>query len=108
MATDIAQGKVEGSPPVTIARYFLADQLLQLGNKERALETLSPSIIHAPGHWLTWLEQAHILYALDRKAEAKSAAVLAVEYAPTSEKAEQLKHILAEILGNQNTQPLFR
>lgn len=100
LATEIAQGHVEGSPAIIIARYFLADQLLRLGDKERAFETLSPSIVHAPSDWLTRLEEAHILYALDRKVEAKAAAVLAVAYAPTAEKARQLKQNLKDVFGD--------
>lgn len=97
LATEIAQGQSESSPAVIVARYFLADQLLRLGHKERALEILSPSISHAPDSWLTRLEEAHILYAMDRKAEAKAAAELAVAYAPTAEKAEQLRENLEEV-----------
>lgn len=100
LATEIAQGNAEGSPPMIIARYFLADQLLRLGYAERALETLPPSINHASGSWLTRVEEAHILHALDRKAEARAAAALALSYAPTPEKAEQLRQDLHDILGD--------
>lgn len=105
LETEIAQGQPEGSPAIIVARYFLADQLLRLGESERALEILSPSLSHAPGDWLTRLEEAHVLYALDRKAEAKAAAELAVQYAPTPEKAEQLKQNLNEVLCVRSTQP---
>lgn len=100
LATEIAQGHAEGALAMIIARYFLADQLLRLGFKERALFALSPSICHAPNNWLTRLEEAHILYALDRKIEAKAAATLAVAYAPTPEKAEQLKQNLKDVFGD--------
>jgi len=97
--TGIAQGHAEGSPAVIIARYFLANQLRRLGDNERALDTLSPSIRHAPGDWLTRLEEAHILDALGRKAEARAAAALAVVHAPTPEKTRQLEQNLEHILG---------
>jgi tetratricopeptide (TPR) repeat protein len=100
LTTEIAQGSAEGTSPMIIARYFLADQLLRLGYAERALETLSPSISHAPDNWLTRVEEAHILHALDRKVEAKAAATLALACAPTPEKAEQLRQNLHEILGD--------
>lgn len=100
LATEIAQGYVEGSPPIIVARYFLADHLLRLGDNQRALETLVPSISHAPRDWITRLGEAHILYALDRKVEAKAVAAMAVAYAPTPEKAEQLKQNLQEIFVN--------
>jgi tetratricopeptide (TPR) repeat protein len=103
LATEIAQGNQEGMPPIIVARYFLADQLLRSGDYVRALETLSPSLTHAPNDWLTRVEEAHILYALDRKVEAKVAAALAVANAPNAEKAEQLKKNLEDILGDLDT-----
>lgn len=100
LATEIAQGEVEGTPGILVARYFLADQLLRHGDFELALETLSPSLIHAPGHWLTRLEEAQILYALGRKIEAKAAAALAITYAPNPKKAEQLKQNLKNVFDD--------
>jgi len=94
---ELAQGHAEGSPAVIIARYFLADQRLRLGDKERALETLLPSISHAPEDWLTRLAEAHILHALGRQVEAKASAALAIAHAPTQEKADQLRQALAEV-----------
>lgn len=99
LETEIAQGTAEGTSPTLVARYFLADQLLRLGHKERALDTLAPSLLHAPGHWLTRFEEACILHALDRHAEARQAAGVAIAYAPSPEKAEQLRQRLQEILG---------
>jgi hypothetical protein len=95
----LAQGNLEGSPAVTIARYFLADQLLRQGAPELALETLGPSVSHAPNDWLTRLVEAHVLFALNRKREAKAAAVIAVSNAPTPAKAEELKQDLGQVLG---------
>lgn len=99
LAAELAQGNVEGSPAVTIARYFLADQLLRHGAPERALETLAPSTSHAPDDWLTRLVEAHVLFALNRKSEAKVAAALAISNAPTPKKAEELKQDLGQVLG---------
>jgi len=105
LETEIAQGEVEGSPALIVARYFLADHLLRLGESGRALETLAPSLSHAPGNWRTRLEEAHVLYALDRKAEARSAAALAIQYAPHPEKAEQLKQNPGGVLCIRDAQP---
>ncbi len=91
LKTEIAQGYEEGSPAVIVARYFLADQLLRLGHTETALDTLAPSILHAPDSWLTRFEEACILHALDRKSEARQSAALAVAHAPTPEKAGELR-----------------
>ena len=104
LKTEIAQGYAEGSPPVIVARYFLADQLLRLGRKEAALDTLAPSILHAPASWLTRFEEACILQALDRKAEARQAAALAIAHAPGPEKAEELRQRLKEILGGSDSE----
>lgn len=103
LAVEIAQGEPEGSPGVLIARYFLADQLHRLGDSHRALDVLSPSIRHSPDHWLTRVEEALILYALDRKVEARNVAALAVANAPTAEKAEQLRQQLHEVLAFSGT-----
>ena len=106
LAVELAQGNPEGSPSVRIARYFLADQLLRHGAPATALEVLAPSIDRAPNDWLTRLVEAHTLSALDRKAEAKVAAALAVSNAPSPQKAEELKQNLGEILGALDAQPL--
>lgn len=99
LVVELAQGNVEGSPSVTIARYFLADQLHRQGAPELALEVLAPSISQAPNDWLTRLIEAHVLFALNRITEAKAAATLAVSNAPTPKKAEELKQGLGQILG---------
>jgi len=99
LAAEIAQGYEEGSPPTIVARYFLADQLLRLGHLERALDTLSPSIRHAPDSWLTRYQEAQVLFAMDRKADARFAATLAVKHAPTADKAEELREHLREVFG---------
>lgn len=99
LVAELTQGNLEGSSAVTIARYFLADQLLRHGAPERALETLVPSTVHAPNDWLTRVVEAHVLFALNRKSEAKAAAVLAISKAPTPAKAEELKQNLGLVLG---------
>ena len=99
LAAELAQGNLEGSPAVTVARYFLADQLLRHGAPELALETLGPSVSHAPNDWLTRLVETHVLFALNRKSEAKAAAALAISNAPTPAKAEELKQNLGQVFG---------
>jgi tetratricopeptide (TPR) repeat protein len=99
LAAEVAQGNSEGSPGVIIARYFLADQLLRTGAPQRAIEALVPSLSTAPNDWLTRYVEAHVLFALNRGAEAKTAATLAVSNAPTPEKAEELKQSLGQVFG---------
>lgn len=96
---ELAQNHPEGSPNVTIARYFLADQLRQYGSLEAALETLEPSISHAPHDWCTRLVEARIRFALGQKTEAKISGFLAISNAPTPRKAAELEQVLGEILG---------
>jgi predicted Zn-dependent protease len=99
LAAELAQGNAEGTSAVTIARYFLANQLLRHGAPERALYTLLPSIGHAPNDWLTRVVEAHVLFALNRPIEAKAAAALAIANAPTPAKAEELRKNLGQVLG---------
>lgn len=98
LTVELVQGNAEGSPAVTIARYFIAGQLLRNGTPELALEQLAPSIKSAPTDWLTRVVEAEVLFALNRVTEAKAAAALSITDAPTPEKAEELKQYLAQIL----------
>jgi len=99
LAVELAQGSVEGSSSVIVARYFLAEQELRHGSPELALQTLAPSVCHAPNDWLTRAVEARVLFALNRNIEAKAAAALAVSHAPTPEKAEELKQGLGQVLS---------
>src|SRR5258708_5722626 len=81
LAVELGQGGSEGSSSVTVARYFLAEQQLRHGAPELALQTLAPSVAHAPSDWLTRAVEARVLFALNRNIEAKAAA-LAVLNAP--------------------------
>ncbi|MFN3438755.1 MAG: hypothetical protein ACK41V_13735 [Acidovorax sp.] len=103
LAAVLAQGNMAGSPTAIMARYFLAEQLLHHGAPERALETLGPSIDSAPKDWLTRVVEAHVLFALNRRSEAKIAATLAISNAPTPEKAEVLQLNLGRVLGTQDS-----
>ncbi len=102
LAAELAQDNMEGSRTVTIARYFLADQLLRHGTAEQALATLAPSIKHAPNDWLTRVIETQVLCALHRISEAKSAATLAISNAPTPKKAKELSQNFEQILRLPN------
>ncbi|WP_092126194.1 hypothetical protein [Polaromonas sp. YR568] len=99
LAAELTQGNAEGAPAVLIARYFLAEQLLRHGAPELALEALTPSTSSAPNHWLTRVVEAHVLFALNRRCEAKVAAALAISNAPTPAKGEELKLNLGQVLS---------
>jgi tetratricopeptide (TPR) repeat protein len=108
LAAELTQGNAEGSPAVTVARYFLSDQLLRHGDLENALSTLAPSVTHAPHDWLTRVAEAQVLFALHRNSEAKISAELALLYAPSPEKAAELKRYLDKILENQTASNIER
>ena len=95
LEVELAQGNPEGSPGVSIARYFLSDQMVRMGKPEQALAVLAPSLGAAPTDWCTRAAQARALFALGRKLEAKEAAHLAVQHAPSVKKAEELKQSLS-------------
>jgi predicted Zn-dependent protease len=99
LAVELAQGNAEGSPGVAMARYFLAEQHLRCGHPETALGTLAPSVSQAPSNWHTRALEAQALLALNRRAEAKAAAVLAISNAPPS-KVEELKQEFGQVLGD--------
>lgn len=99
LAAELAQGNAEGSPSVTIARYFLANQLLERGAPEQALEILTPSILAAPTDWVTRMAEAQVLFSLNRAPEARYAAECAIANAPTQSKKEELSQHLSSILG---------
>jgi tetratricopeptide (TPR) repeat protein len=98
LSVELSQGNPEGSPSVTMARYFLSDQFLRHGAAGRALEVLAPSVANAPTDWCTRVAEAHALFALGRRPEAKAAAGLAVLHAPTPQKAEELRSNLSALL----------
>ena len=100
LAAEIAQGYAEGSPPLFVARYLLSEQLLRVGERERALATLAPSLVHAPDNWLTRVAEARALHALGRTTEARDAAALAIAHAPGPDKAAELTQYLGDVLDD--------
>jgi tetratricopeptide (TPR) repeat protein len=86
---------------VAVARYFLGDHLLKMGQPAQALEVvLQATGLAARQGWLLAVIEARALHALGRKAEAMIAAEQAVECAP-GHKAEELQRELASILAER-------
>ena len=86
---------------VAVARYFLGDHLLKMGEPAQALEVvLQTTGLAARQGWLLAVIEARALHALGRKAEAMIAAEQAVECAP-GHKAEELQRELASILAER-------
>ena len=92
----------EGSgSAVAVARYFLGDHLLKMGEPAQALEVvLQATGVAARQGWLLAVIEARALHALGREAEAMVAAERAVECAP-DHKAEELRQELSSILAER-------
>lgn len=98
----LQDGETEGGITVITSRYFLAMHLLEMNLANEALKVLQPSLQAAPVQWLNCVANAHILHALRRFSEAKDAAQLAIKYAPSLVKAEQLTKNLKVIFSDEN------
>ncbi|MES2041189.1 MAG: hypothetical protein V4495_25505 [Pseudomonadota bacterium] len=99
LSLQLQAGETEGGITIITSRYFLSMHLLEMNLENEALDALQPSLQAAPAHWLNCNARAHILHALGRFAEAKQAAQLAIENAPSAEKAEQLTENLKAVLS---------
>ncbi|MFZ6768092.1 hypothetical protein ACO0LM_13610 [Undibacterium sp. Di26W] len=95
-------GEADGGITVIVCRHFLAMHLLEMSLASEALDVLQPSLQAAPVHWLNCVAHAHILHALRRFADAKDAAQLAIKYAPSLAKAEQLTKNLNVMFSEEN------
>ncbi len=82
-----------------VARYMLANQLLNFAQPEDALAELTP-IAAGTGHvqCLQHSVAAHALWKLERRGEAREAARAALDAAPTDERRSDLNAELEEIL----------
>lgn len=97
-AEQAQEGATEAWPSVKIARHFLADRLVRLGQPQRALEALTPSLAALPDDWLLNLTQAEALFAAGRAAEARLAAERSLANAPSDDKRALLVERLAPVL----------
>ncbi len=82
----------EAHPTVAPARFMLANQLLVFGDPQEALAETDP-VPAGAGHvqCLLHFVAAQALWKLGRSEEAKSAAQLAIETAPTPSVAQKLR-----------------
>lgn len=99
LSLQLQAGETEDGITIITSRYFLAMHLLEMNLANEALDALQPALQAAATHWLNCNAHAHILHALGRFAEAKQAAQLAIEHAPSVEKAEQLAENLKAVLS---------
>jgi tetratricopeptide (TPR) repeat protein len=84
---------------VAVARYMLANQFLIFGDPHEALREVEP-IPPGAGHVQCLLRSvaAQALWKLDRRDEARDAARVAMDAAPTDERRASLKEELEDIL----------
>lgn len=80
------------SSGVIVARYFLAEHLLQINEPLKALEVVAPSLQPSGvGQWLLLSIQAQACALLGREPEARSFAQGCLDAAPSAQKREELK-----------------
>lgn len=99
LAVELARGGSDADPSVKVARYFLADHLRHQGEPARALEVLAPSLQALPNDWLLKTTQALALFAMQREAEARDAAQVALAHASSDEKRAELAELLGDVLA---------
>ncbi len=102
IACHLRQGDHESSRAVIVARHFLTEHLLALKQYDRALEVITPSVIHAPHDWLARFSEARALSALGRQEDAEVSATLAIRHAPTPDKAAELARGMTDIIGGSD------
>jgi tetratricopeptide (TPR) repeat protein len=82
----------ESAIGVSIARYFLANHLVQHGDAARALEVIAPSLVSGTKtEWLLHVIEAEALATLNRLPEARQAAGRALDLAPSQAKRVELR-----------------
>ena len=99
LAAELAQGESNASPSVKVARYFLAERLVQAGRRLQALEAINPSLLVLPDDWLLNVAKAQVLHSIGKFAEAQAVAKHAIANASSDEKRAELQTFLAGILN---------
>lgn len=92
----------EASAPVLVARYFLGEHYLQVGEPESARRVVAPSL-QAADKPLAWVVEAEALGQSGAFAEARAAAERAVALAASPEQRERLRARLAGLLGRSES-----
>ncbi|WP_440225004.1 hypothetical protein ACQQ2N_07110 [Dokdonella sp. MW10] len=103
----LKQGDHESSRAVIVARHFLAEHMFGLKQYDRALEVITPSVIHAPHDWLARFSEARALFALGRQEDAEVSATLAIRHAPTPDKAAELARGMTDIISGSDQPDVY-
>lgn len=90
----------ENTVGVSIARYFLGEQLLKMHEPEAALATVIPSLGQSQHVWTLLIIQAEALWQLGRRDESRRAAEEAIETAQSDDKREVVRERLKIILND--------
>ena len=87
----------EAKAPVVVARYFLGEHYLRMGEADSARRAIAPSLVAAQKP-LAWLVEAEALYLSGAIEDAQSAAQRAVALATDAGQKERIRARLAELL----------
>jgi Tfp pilus assembly protein PilF len=96
---ELQQEPDEGSPSVVVARYFLGEHYLAMGEPDSARRVIAPSL-SATQKPLAWLVEAQALALAGATDEARTAAERAVALA-SGEQRERIRARLAEVLNER-------
>jgi predicted RNA polymerase sigma factor len=103
LAAALRQEASEDSPPVVVARYFLAEMIVETRPQE-ALDLVTPSLSARPKlQRLARAMQAEALSRLGRADEARAAAEQAVELCQTDQQRDTMRQRLAHVLAPTST-----
>jgi predicted RNA polymerase sigma factor len=86
----------EGHPAVVVARYFLGEHYLRMGEPDSARRVVAPSLV-ASQKPLAWIVEAEALLQCGGTIEARSAAERALSLAGSVEQRERIRIRLSEL-----------
>ena len=86
----------EDHPPVVVARYFLGEHYLRMGEPESARKVVAPSLAGAQKP-LAWIVEAEALLQCGGTDEARAAADRALSLASSEEQRERIRSRFSEL-----------
>jgi tetratricopeptide (TPR) repeat protein len=88
--------KNETEPAVFVARYFLGEHYLRIGDADSARRTIAPSLEHAPTP-LAWMVEAQALHLSGDAAAAVKAADQALALSDDEAQRQRIRERLSEV-----------
>ena len=92
----------EASAPVLVARYFLGEHYLRLGDGDSARRVVAPSLAAADKP-MAWIIEAEALYLAGSPEEARLAGDRALALSATGEQRERIRERLSELWSSTDT-----